>query len=143
MIRLNPINIAKSSAQFIYTNSTSAVTCITSRVNKIFKSTLNVLVDRVRSTTNFIYIRASNAIQSFSHYFFEISKANINAIYRKANGKTKEELKMLPNFKKIKILNESESLLALEKISVLDSSKLSLADTKKLWNAWGSEKNNN
>ncbi|MGL4348500.1 MAG: hypothetical protein ACRCSV_03485 [Chlamydiales bacterium] len=135
---LNPINFAKTSAQFIYTNSSSAVTAITSRVNKIFKSTINVLVDGIQSTTNFIYIKASNAIYSISNYFFETPKANINAVYRKAIGETKEELKILPNFKKINFLNKSENFLTLEKIS-----DLSLADTKKLWKVWASEKTNN
>ena len=95
---LNPINIAKSSAQFIYTNSTSAVTGIASSVNKVFNSTINKFID----TFNF----TNNTIQSVGTLISTKTNGLINYLSILVFGEPKTELILL------KIKEEKDSVLS-------------------------------
>lgn len=89
---------------------------ISTEVNKIFTSTIQMFVDSFQSIRSFIYNKADSITQSLSSFLFEKPKMNMNAIYKKGQGETEQELRILPNFKKINYLTPSQSQLALEKI---------------------------
>lgn len=110
----------------IYNNSVAVLDFLNRKVirkvNKIFLSNIERFFSSVKSIKDFFPSRMVKIEKSFSNYFFKTPKADINAIYKKGQGTTKEELRILPNFKKIKYLSEVENQLALENIFEADSS---------------------
>lgn len=112
----NPRIIASS----IYNNSVAFSeflnTKVIKKVNNIFLTTIEEFVTSIEAIKSFVTPKALEIKKSFSSYFFETPKVDLCAVYRKAHGRTKEELRILTNFKKINTLSESENQVALEKI---------------------------
>lgn len=125
----------------IYNNSVAFSeflnTKVIKKVTNIFLTSIEKIISSIESINSFFSSGVLEIKKSLSKHFFETPKADVRAIYKKAQGQTEEELRILPNFKKINILSEAESQVALENIIEPDLSEYNiLRRTQSLPTLW-------
>lgn len=88
-------------------------TTVINKVNNIFFTSLQRLLTSIEVIRDFVSTKALQIKNSVSKYFFETPKKDLCAIYKKAHGQTKEELRIVYNLKKIVKLDPSKGTLLL------------------------------
>lgn len=98
----------------IYNNSVTFSdflnTTVIKKVNNLFFTHIERFVTSIEAVKSFVSTKALEIKESFSSYLFETPKLDLRAVYRKAHGLAEEELRILPNLKKINFLPEDSSL---------------------------------